>query len=96
MILELGGARVLATVNLNLKIDAESNRILELIKAVYGLSNKAEALEKLIHESGVKLVEPELREEFVAEVLRIDKEHERKYGFKRKRSLAYLHDLLNS
>ena len=80
----------LATVNLNLKIDAESNRVLEIIKAVYGLSNKAEAVEKLVHENGMRLIEPELREEFIEEILSGTKEWERKYDFKRKMTLKEL------
>jgi hypothetical protein len=80
----------LATVNLNLKIDAESNRVLEIIKAVYGLSNKAEAVEKLVRENGVKLVEPELREEFLAEIVNGTQAWEKKYRFKRKMSLQEL------
>lgn len=85
----------MATVNLNLKIDAESNRVLEIIKAVYGLSNKAEALEKLVHESGPKLIEPELREEFAAKILAESKEWERKGKFKR-RSRADLDELFGA
>ncbi len=84
----------MATVNLNLKIDSESNRILEIIKAVYGLSNKAEAVEKLVRENGVKLVEPELREEFLAEIVSGTREWERKYKFKRKMTMNEVDELL--
>ncbi len=80
----------MATVNLNLKIDSETNRVLDIIKAVYGLSNKAEAVEKLVHENGVRLIEPELREEFIAEIVKGTQEWERKYQFKRKMTLREL------
>jgi hypothetical protein len=63
---------------------------LEIIKAVYGLSNKAQAVEKLVRENGVKLIEPELREEFLAEIVKGTREWERKYRFKRKMTLQEL------
>ncbi len=78
------------TVTLNLKVDEYSNRVLSMVKAAYGLNNKSEALNKLVHEAGTELLEPELREEFVKEVLEGTREWEQKHDFKRKMTLAEL------
>lgn len=78
------------TVTLNISVDEYANRVLEVTKAVYGLSNKSEAFNKLVRDFGPKILEPELREEFIREVLSGTKEWERKHAFKRKMSLAKL------
>ena len=82
------------TVTLNLKVDEYSNRVLGMVKAAYGLNNKSEALNKLVHEAGAGLLEPELREEFVKEVLERTKEWEQKHEFKRKMTFKELDALL--
>ncbi|MFA4946711.1 MAG: hypothetical protein WC607_04225 [Candidatus Micrarchaeia archaeon] len=81
-------------VTLNLRVDAYSNRVLDMVKAAYGLSNKSEALNQLAHEYGASVLEPELRKEFVEEVLRIDKEWRQKHDFKRKMSFKELDELM--
>ena len=79
---------------MNLKVDAYSNRVLEMVKAAYGLPNKSEAVNKLVHEYGKEMLEPELREEFAREVLERTEEWEKKHNFKRKMTFKELDALL--
>ena len=78
---------------LNVQVDNYSSRMLEIIKAVYGLPNKSAAFNTLVHEFGPKMVEPELTVEFAQKVLKDTKTWEKKHGFKRKTTLAELEAL---
>ncbi len=78
---------------MNLKVDAYSNRVLEMVKAAYGLSNKSEALNKLAHDYGRAALEPELKEEFVEEVLRVDRDWRQKHDLKKGMTLEELKNL---
>lgn len=84
---------VMNTVTLNVKVDEYSNRVLEVVKAVYGLPNKSEAFNKIVHELGAKMIEPELREDFARQALAETEAWEKKYGFKRSMSLKELDGL---
>ena len=50
------------------------NRILNIVKAKYGLSNKSEAIEHIIQVYEEEYLEPELRPEFIEKILKVDKE----------------------
>ena len=50
------------------KLSEHSNRILNIVKAKYGLKDKSEAIEKITIEYEQEILEPELRPEFVASV----------------------------
>jgi hypothetical protein len=55
-------------------ISAVANRVLNLIKAKYGLNDKSEAINKMAEEYEAQILEPELRPEFIEETLKIEKE----------------------
>jgi len=46
-----------------------SNRVINIVKAKYGLRDKSEAIEKIVVEYEQEIMEPELRPEFVQSVL---------------------------
>lgn len=48
-------------------INEHSNKILNIIKALHSLRNKSEAIDFMTKDYGDKLLQPELRPEFVAE-----------------------------
>lgn len=50
------------------------NKIVNVVKAEFGLSNKNEAIRFIIDKFEQELLEPKLRPEFVKELLKIDKE----------------------
>ncbi|OIO28087.1 hypothetical protein AUJ16_01675 [Candidatus Micrarchaeota archaeon CG1_02_60_51] len=83
----------MGAVTLNVKVDAYSNRVLDMVKAAYGLSNKSEAVNKLVHEYGKEMLEPELKAGFADAVLKRNKEWEESGGFKRKMTLKELEAL---
>ncbi len=55
------------------KLDEETNKILNVVKAKNGLKDKAEAIE-FVARRFVELEEPELRPEFVEKMKRIEKQ----------------------
>lgn len=48
-----------------IKIDDRANRILNLVKAKYGLKDKSEAIERVALEYEKNILEPQLRPEYV-------------------------------
>ncbi len=55
------------------RLDEETNKVLNVVKAKHGLKDKAEAIEFVVHKF-VELEEPELRPEFVEKMKRIMKQ----------------------
>ncbi len=49
-------------------LEDTSNRVVNIVKAKYGLRDKSEALNALISDYAESVLEPELRPEFVASV----------------------------
>jgi hypothetical protein len=56
------------------EIDEKANRILNIIKAKENLKDKSEAINMVIEIYGQELLEPELRPEFIKELLSAQKE----------------------
>ncbi len=56
------------------EINENANRILNIVKAKYGLKDKSEAIEMVIREYIEKEEEPELRPEFIEKMKKIQKE----------------------
>lgn len=52
-------------------ISEHSNRVLNIIKARYGLKDKSEAIDVMAGTYEAKLLEPELRPEYVKKALQI-------------------------
>jgi hypothetical protein len=55
-------------------IDEKANRILNIIKAKENLRDKSEAINLIIGEYEKEMLEPELRPEFIKELLKAQKE----------------------
>jgi hypothetical protein len=56
-----------------LSIDNKGNRILNIIKAKENFKNKSEALNFILDQYGKEVLEPELRPEFIKELLESQK-----------------------
>jgi len=54
-------------------IDEHTNRVLNIIKAKYGLKDKSQALNTMAREFCDSALEPELRPEFIKKIERIEK-----------------------
>jgi len=68
-----------ATVNVNLRIDDYSNRVLGVIKERFGLKDKSQALMYLVKTTGNEYADEVVKDEYVAKILKIEQEHEKKY-----------------
>ena len=55
-------------------IKEREDRILNIVKAKYGLKNKSQAVVLIVKTYEDSFLEPELRPEFIKEMRRIDKE----------------------
>ena len=55
-------------------IDKKANRILNIIKAKENLKDKSEAINLIIEQYEKEILEPELRPEFIKELLKAQKE----------------------
>ncbi len=60
---------VQAVVNL----DENANRVLNIVKAMYGLKDKSQAINLVVHEYEEDILEPELRPEYLEKLNRIRK-----------------------
>jgi hypothetical protein len=58
------------------EISEKGNRILNLIKAKFGLRTKSDALNKILEEYESELLEPRLRPEFIEEIKRVQEKGE--------------------
>ncbi len=57
-----------------INISEEANRILNIIKAKFGLKDKSEAINLVVQKYEEELLEPELRPEYVEKLKRREKE----------------------
>ena len=62
------------------KIDENTNRVLNVVKAKYGLRDKGEAIQIVVEKYIEKENEPELRPEFIEQMGKIAKEKTVKIG----------------
>jgi hypothetical protein len=56
-----------------ININENANRILNILKAKYGLKDKSQAIEKMAEEYEEEILEPELRPEYVEKIRKIEK-----------------------
>jgi hypothetical protein len=61
-------------------IQEDTNRILNIVKAMHGLKDKSEAIDIMAREYKESILEPELRPEYVAKLKRIMKEKSIRVG----------------
>ena len=57
-----------------ININEEANRVLNIVKAKYGLNDKSEAINLVVKEYEENHLEPELRPEYIEKALRIHKQ----------------------
>ncbi len=57
-----------------INISEKTNRVLNILKAKYGLKDKSQAIDKMANEYEVEILEPELRPEFIERMKKIEKE----------------------
>lgn len=69
-----------------------TNRVLNVLKAKFGLKDKSEAINKFAEIYGEDFVEKEANDEYVKKILESADHHAKKYG-KRKMSLKELDEL---
>ncbi len=72
------------TVNVNLRIDNYTDRVLDVIKEKNGLKDKSQALIYFAKKYGYYYVEPEVKDEVIKEILQIEEDHLKKYGLRGK------------
>jgi len=77
---------------LNLHVNDYTNRVLGVLKEMFGLKNKSEALNKFAELFGDEFVGKEVREEVVQDIIQSCNDHIKKHGM-RKMSLSELKDL---
>ncbi|MFW6283725.1 MAG: DUF2683 family protein [Minisyncoccales bacterium] len=63
-----------------IKIDNDTNRILNIIKAKYGLKDKSQAIDRLAKQYREEILEPQLRPEYIETAQSIEKEQPIKIG----------------
>ncbi len=61
-------------VNALVKIDENTNRVLNIVKARHGLKDKGEAIEIVVSKYIEQEGEPELRSEFIKKIKEIEKQ----------------------
>ena len=76
-------------VTARLELAEHTNKVLNVVKAKFGLRDKSEALNKFMDMYGDEFVEKDASEEYIKKILEIDKRHAKKYGY-RKMSLREL------
>ena len=52
-------------------LSEETNRVLNVVKAKYGLRTKSDAVDRVVQEYARELLEPELRPEYVRKLRRL-------------------------
>ena len=60
-------------VNALIKLNDNANRIINIVKAKYGLKDKSEAINIITKEYETNLLEPELRPEYIKKLEKIEK-----------------------
>ena len=61
-------------VNALVKLDENTNRVLNIVKAKYGLKDKGEAIQTIVKEYVEMENEPELKPEFIGKIKQIEKQ----------------------
>ena len=59
-------------------LDDHTNRVINIVKAKYGLQDKSEAINTITRQYEEELLEPELRPEFIEKLKKIEKQPTKK------------------
>lgn len=70
-------------ISARVSLNEYTNKVLAMIKAKYGLTDKSQAINKFIEIYGEDVVEKEASDEYVKKILEITNRHLEKYGNKR-------------
>ncbi len=55
-------------------LDKDADRVVGVVKSLYGLSSKDKAIQLIIHEKGDEMLEKHIKPSFVKEIRRIEKQ----------------------
>ncbi|MBI2664598.1 DUF2683 family protein [Candidatus Woesearchaeota archaeon] len=75
-----------------INIEEQSNRVLNMVKAKYGLKDKSEAINYVVEVYEESFLEPELKPEYVKKIKRL----ERKGTFRKFKNVAELRKLVEN
>jgi len=70
------------TVQARLSLNEYTARLLDMVKAKFGLKNRSDALNRLALEVGSEYIEPQVNEDVLIELDRVYDDHIKKYGFR--------------
>jgi len=70
---------VFARININ----DYANKVLNVVKAKFGLKDKSEAINKFLEMYGDEVVEKEASDEYIKKIIEIDEKHLKKYKYKK-------------
>ncbi len=56
------------------KLNDKANRVINVVKAKYGLKDKSDAINRIAEDYGSEMLEPEIRPEYIEKLGRISKE----------------------
>ncbi|MDD5163899.1 MAG: DUF2683 family protein [Candidatus ainarchaeum sp.] len=62
-------------VDARVELNKYSNKVLAVVKAKYDLKDKSQALNKFVELYGANEVEPEVKEEYVKKILKIEEDY---------------------
>jgi hypothetical protein len=60
-------------------IDEKANRVLNIVKAKFGLNDKSEAIEHIIYSYGMEILEPELKPEYIKKLQKLVKQKGKRF-----------------
>lgn len=70
-------------VAMNVKVSDYTSRVLGVVKEKYGLRDKGEALDTFAQMYGDEFVDKKVKKEYIQKILRIEREHFKKYPNRR-------------
>lgn len=70
-------------ISARLDLTEYTNKVLNMIKVKFDLKDKSEALNRFVNMFGEEVVEKEAKDEYIKELIEIDKNHMKKYGNKK-------------
>ncbi len=65
------------------RLSEEANRVINIVKAKYGLKDKSEAINQLVEEFEDALLESKLKPSYVKKMQKIEREHFKKHGYRK-------------
>jgi hypothetical protein len=71
---------VMHMVTARIKMNEYTNKVLNVVKAKYGLKDKSEALDTFANMYGDEFVEREVKDEYVQKIIKMFRDHKKKHG----------------